>query len=99
MNDVDPMSMTLSEIYDQPEHYFELIDCFRDFMDNCSDQLIRTLYHGAALRMHGRVFFDIKENDVRDEYQDSDHDSCGLCSSQGRGALTDDKEMLERPHP
>lgn len=74
-NDVDPFTMTLSQIYGLSPHYFELKG--KTLVPRYGIAYDR--YFGADLRENGTKFFTIKEDDRWTSW-DGDHSKyCEVC--------------------
>ena len=83
-NDVDPSTMTLGEIYQQPESYFDPIHSNAEdpgYMDRFG--MYRTMYNGVRIKQHGFTFFNIKEDDDKTKINPDTglHLYCSLCDS------------------
>jgi hypothetical protein len=83
-NDVDPTTMTLGEIYQQPEDYFEPVYSNTDdpgYMDRFG--MYRTMYNGVRIKQHGFTFFNIKEDDDKTKMNPDTglHLYCSMCDS------------------
>ncbi len=82
-NDVDPMSMTLSEIYDIPDFYFERMtgDGYHHYNPfTGAFEYASYAYKGVVLRQHGTQFFNIKMDDSRDLVTGG-HEHCVKCNT------------------
>jgi len=79
--DVDPASMTLSEIYDLPDSYFECGDpCYSSYPILLSEGtdtpvLVGNAYNGKVRHTYGGPMFDL-----RSSLDDGPHDNCHMCS-------------------
>lgn len=106
MNEVDPLSMTLEEIYEQPHHYFELYTT-PQHLPHLGLQYDR--YYGHVLRNNGTKIFTIKEDDQWAAYDNGEHSRfCSICNMEGSEYLYHNKLGVYwfqehtgyvRPHP
>jgi hypothetical protein len=112
MNEVDPATMTLSEIYNLPDYYFELhpqMDYAHGVLPHLG--IMFTRYSGTRLRRNGQQFFTIKDDDPYDGmaecyphvYGEDGHNTCEICHPDATtyepSKLSTDPEMLKRSHP
>ena len=74
-NDVDPATMPLSEIYQQPEAYFEPLTGSSPRIDHLG--ISHTLYGGVRSKQHGYYIFNIKDDDDKG----GNHKYCSMCNS------------------
>lgn len=102
MNDVDPTTMSLAEIYDLPDSYFDPYSSEEVWVngEDRVDGVQFVKYEGAFLRPHGRQIFTIKPNDPWEMVDGTHYDRCEWCEGYFTGNLLSvDPEESKRPHP
>lgn len=84
MNDVDPTTMTLSEIYQQPDSYFEVAHQGAE-IPRLGIRYVR--YRGAVLRENGTKIFTIKEDDRWNSDLGGHSNYCEVCRDPAEGSF------------